>query len=144
MHTAVIPAQAGIQTVIPAQAGIQKVELRKPYLSESVSVMIENNGPKSAAPGRKPPPPETMPSEAFRRHFIGSASEKTDSDICGKSKGNYIDKPLYKFKSLIYIAIFFFQFVRFSITFHFQDHFMTNKPDLPDSRLRGNDGRVYF
>ncbi|CKL01984.1 Uncharacterised protein [Neisseria meningitidis] len=114
--------------------------------------MIENNGltrresigndPKSAAPGRKPPPPETMPSEAFRRHFIGSASEKTDSDICGKSKGNYIDKPLYKFKSLIYIAIFFFQFVRFSITFHFQDHFMTNKPDLPDSRLRGNDGSV--
>ncbi|MCI4077583.1 hypothetical protein MM809_33295, partial [Klebsiella pneumoniae] len=87
---------------------------------------------------------KTMPSEAFRRHFIGSASEKTDSDICGKSKGNYIDKPLYKFKSLIYIAIFFFQFVRFSITFHFQDHFMTNKPDLPDSRLRGNDGRVYF
>ncbi|WP_159068549.1 hypothetical protein [Neisseria bergeri] len=68
-----------------------------------------------------------MPSEKIRRHFIGSASEKTDSDICGKSKGNYIDKPLYKFKSLIYIAIFFFQFVRFSITFHFQDHFMTDK-----------------
>ncbi|CKJ87482.1 Uncharacterised protein [Neisseria meningitidis] len=106
--------------------------------------MIENNGPKSAAPGRKPPPPETMPSEAFRRHFIGSASEKTDSDICGKSKGNYIDKPLYKFKSLIYIAIFFFQFVRFSITFHFQDHFMTNKPDLRIPACAGMTGVYIF